>query len=734
MTIVTNTARVSFNCDGVTKIFPVPIQAYLGSDFLVLLTNNATSVSATLALNSDYSMATASTDAPPKWSLRTLAATAFAAGNTLQVILNPQEVQQTRYVQGQQFQSSAIQANVDRLTQMVIRLQDQVSRALRAPDGDFNVGMLLPRAAQRAFTYQAYDGNGNAVCTIALPGTANTQASLGLALYPQSAAEANAGVVPANYAYAPGNILRYGTNAIPGTTDMTVAIQAAINQWAHGGAPVYVPTGLYFQASSLVLTATASGSNTAGASFVMYGDGMGASTITTSNDIENLSTAGANSGTFLLKSYIHDLAFINTFPATGNPIVGATHHHIHLQNPLQAVITRVYCKGAFNDAPVGIAGNHGGIWFDKQGFPQIFLNKVVDCWIDHAHVTMDTSDSSITNNIIWGMGTNYCIKANNSNITISNNFDFNGNGAHGGVWLTANAVLCKVIDNFFDTDCSFGVWGDQQINNIVANNVFWQTQNAAIWLVNPTFWSITGNEFLNCGQADTGVDNSDIVLNAIALATSNSVNGNVHFKTNARSGGAVYAVYERNGGLNPVGNYIVNEVINDSAGQYASPSIKLAGGGGSRMSIALNCHGRGAETVTAASGTGALGTFTPVFAGSSTAGSNTYSSQVGAYKVINNVCFFQINIQMTTKDAAMAGNVQIGGLPFPVGASASASATVGYKAAITTALNSLSTLSNPGTNFIRLGQFSAGTDWADLAVATLANASAINLTGFYSLD
>jgi hypothetical protein len=32
MTIGTNTARVSVNCYGVTKIFPVPIQAYLGSE------------------------------------------------------------------------------------------------------------------------------------------------------------------------------------------------------------------------------------------------------------------------------------------------------------------------------------------------------------------------------------------------------------------------------------------------------------------------------------------------------------------------------------------------------------------------------------------------------------------------------------------------------------------------------------------------------------------------------
>jgi hypothetical protein len=43
-----------------------------------------------------------------------------------------------------------------------------------------------------------------------------------------TAAEAAARVVPANYAYAPGDIRRYGANEIPGTTDMTAAIANAL--------------------------------------------------------------------------------------------------------------------------------------------------------------------------------------------------------------------------------------------------------------------------------------------------------------------------------------------------------------------------------------------------------------------------------------------------------------------------------------------------------------------------
>lgn len=42
--------------------------------------------------------------------------------------------------------------------------------------------------------------------------------------YARTAAEIAAGVTPTNYAYAPGDIRRYGTNTTPGTSDMTTVI------------------------------------------------------------------------------------------------------------------------------------------------------------------------------------------------------------------------------------------------------------------------------------------------------------------------------------------------------------------------------------------------------------------------------------------------------------------------------------------------------------------------------
>lgn len=56
---------------------------------------------------------------------------------------------------------------------------------------------------------------------------------------PRTAAEIAAGVTPVDDNYEPGHVLRYGPNTTPGTTDMTVAVQAAIdsgsNPFAHPG-------------------------------------------------------------------------------------------------------------------------------------------------------------------------------------------------------------------------------------------------------------------------------------------------------------------------------------------------------------------------------------------------------------------------------------------------------------------------------------------------------------------
>ena len=59
----------------------------------------------------------------------------------------------------------------------------------------------------------------------------------------QTAAEIAAGVTPVNYAYAPGHVLRYGTNTTQGTTDMTTALNNSILAVPGNGGTVIWPVG-----------------------------------------------------------------------------------------------------------------------------------------------------------------------------------------------------------------------------------------------------------------------------------------------------------------------------------------------------------------------------------------------------------------------------------------------------------------------------------------------------------
>lgn len=58
------------------------------------------------------------------------------------------------------------------------------------------------------------------------------------------------------------------------------------------------------------------------------------------------------------------------------------------------------------------------------------------------------------------------------------------------------------------------------------------------------------------------------------------------------------------------------------------------------------------------------GTFTPTIYGETTAGVNSYISQVGTYTKIGNRVFFELYVRLNALDTILSGNVAVGGLPF----------------------------------------------------------------------
>lgn len=58
------------------------------------------------------------------------------------------------------------------------------------------------------------------------------------------------------------------------------------------------------------------------------------------------------------------------------------------------------------------------------------------------------------------------------------------------------------------------------------------------------------------------------------------------------------------------------------------------------------------------------GTWTPILAGETTAGTNAYTSQIGTYKKFGKLVYLTIELALSPSTPAMVGNLIIKGLPF----------------------------------------------------------------------
>jgi hypothetical protein len=202
-----------------------------------------------------------------------------------------------------------------------------------------------------------------------------------------------------------------------GVTDDTTALQVAFT--AAAGQAFYLPTGIYVVSSTLQIPANIG---------QIFGDGARVSIITTVFDIEIISnsTAGTISNTVF-----RDVGFVNTYPVVSG--AGATHYHVHLNNAIWVLFDKTYFKSAFGDTDFNV-NNHGGLWMERTGTG--YMNSIDHSWFQNCHLRMDVSDSSVTNNAIWGHPTQFAIQLNSTNLAVQNNYDLIGSRSKGAVWLT----------------------------------------------------------------------------------------------------------------------------------------------------------------------------------------------------------------------------------------------------------------------------------------------------------
>lgn len=125
------------------------------------------------------------------------------------------------------------------------------------------------------------------------------------------------------------------------------------------------------------------------------------------------------------------------------------------------------------------------------------------------------------------------------------------------------------------------------------------------------------------------------------------------------------------------------------------------------------------------------GTWTPFIYGSTTAGTNTYTLQIGRYRRIGGMNFATARISLSAKDAAMAGDVRIGGLPYTVANDIIHSASIWAYSAVTD-MPSLSAMFYPNTTYISLCKNATNAAASYVVAADLGNTTNLSIAGCYT--
>lgn len=137
----------------------------------------------------------------------------------------------TDYQQSGDFLTPTVNPDFDNAILQIQELQEQSSRALTLPITDSPAGIAgaaLGTVDNRKGKYLFFNAITGAIeYAVSLVATALSQSIIAQLLNPQTPGEAAAVVTIVNYWRPVGDVDRYGTNSVPGTTDMTAAFNAA---------------------------------------------------------------------------------------------------------------------------------------------------------------------------------------------------------------------------------------------------------------------------------------------------------------------------------------------------------------------------------------------------------------------------------------------------------------------------------------------------------------------------
>jgi hypothetical protein len=320
--------------------------------------------------------------------------------------------------------------------------------------------------------------------------------------YKLTAAESAASVTPVNYTYPAGYVLRYGTNTTPGTTDMTAAIQAAVNvEGIAGGGQVIMPPGLLLVSSAISVTY---------ANVYVIGSGWG-TTVETSSATADVFDVGANGVT------LSDFVIGTTTTRTGGYFV-----NINATVNYSKTI-RVHMINFYNGW-----GNTGAGACNSISYEDSFLSTNVAGGAG-VYISTTTNDVNVVFDHLDILGPSSGSQPN-AGVQIINVGDatlrristvYVGTGLLGEPGASQTIQLLTVSDSEFDSGSSNGValnggGGSGQVQLVKASNI-WSASNAVAG------YSLSGNilssQFVNVNGSGNG-DFGFIINNTTVVNTS----------------------------------------------------------------------------------------------------------------------------------------------------------------------------------------------------------------------
>ena len=474
------------------------------------------------------------------------------------------------------------------------------------------------------------------------------------------------------------NVMDFGAVG-DGVTDDTVAIQAALT-YANsiGGATILVPAKSFLLSAPINIYANTT----------LEGQGWEASIFTFTNATDGImSTWPINSSTSANVSVKNISIITSNGSNAGSGFVDVGGTYVKVEN----------CK--FNGWKYGIifdqteiasidlcnivqVANATGIWLVNGADHTVGANKN---YTNKITITRNQFNSDVTGleNILDDGGTAHVISNNNFNGGLT------GIRAAGfsALTISGNESEVHITEDIYlaDTTKAGGYVGGGVAFNINANTLISYSGGRNIAVQAGNNGAIEYNMF---GQAAAAIN----FINGASNPSSGIViKGNSKLITGAfRSSGIFISGFSRS-----IAQNLIDQVActysssSASAGavtitpatmEYISPNTKLTltnDDGTNKEDVVVTSITATTFTCTLAStkaanfliygatlGSQIQGTWTPTLYGSTTAGTNTYSTQTGTYYKDGGIVTVNAQIVISAKDAAMAGGIFVGNLPF----------------------------------------------------------------------